>query len=333
MTIISMLFGIFIGAIVLTGCIRLIAPRFGLIAVPVTRSAHVAETPSGGGAAIAALYLLLSYVFFKSGMIPGNEYLAISGALLIAFMGLVDDVSSLSLHYRLPVQFFAAAWAVYWLGGVPGIDFSLFKITTPWLLSIMGVFALVWLVNLYNFMDGIDAIAGTQLIFVNVLSLMLVINNENQVVALLSAVLAAATAGFLVWNWPPAKIFMGDTGSCFIGYSLGVLALLSMHHGMMSIWTWFILLGVFVVDTGVTLCSRVLQGMRWQEGHASHAYQNATRDFKSHKKVTLTVLAINVFWLAPWAWLSVKYPEIGIYLCVMALSPLVVLANKFRAGV
>lgn len=332
MVMILMLFGIFVGAIALTGGMRFIAPKLGLIAVPVARSAHLVETPSGGGLVIATLYLLVSYAFYKSGIIPGDEYLAIFGALLIAFMGLVDDVSSLSLYHRLPVQFFAASWAVYWLGGVPDIDFSFFKITTPWFLFIMGIFALVWLVNLYNFMDGIDAIAGTQLIFVNVLSVMLVINNENQAVALLSSVLAAATAGFLVWNWPPAKIFMGDAGSCFIGYSLGVLALLSMHHGMMTVWTWFILLGVFIVDTTITLFVRVLRGLRWQEGHASHAYQNATRRFKSHKKITLVVLTINVFWLAPWAWLSVRYIESGIYFCAIALCPLVFLARKYRAG-
>ena len=115
MAMILMLFGIFVGAIVLTGGMRFIAPKIGLIAVPVTRSAHLVETPSGGGVVIATLYLLMSYAFYKSGIIPGDEYLAIFGALLIAFMGLVDDVSSLSLYHRLPVQFFAALWAVYWL--------------------------------------------------------------------------------------------------------------------------------------------------------------------------------------------------------------------------
>ena len=88
-----------------------------------------------------------------------------------------------------------------------------------------------------------------------------------------------------------------------------------------------------MVDTTVTLCVRFVQGARWQDGHASHAYQNATRDFKSHEKITLAVLAINFFWLAPWAWLSVEYSGIAIYFCVIALCPLVILAKKFRAGV
>lgn len=332
MSMVSIFFGIFIVALVLTGLMKKFALIFRLVDFPIGRSAHSVPKPSGGGAVIAVLFLGFSCWIYGIGEIPLNEYLAILGGLIVALTGFADDVSALSLRYRLPLQFFAAVWAVYWLGGVPAIDFLLFKLSTPWLLTLMGVFAMVWLLNLYNFMDGIDAIASTEVIFVNAMSLIFVINSDNQIVAILSGMLAAATAGFLVWNWPPAKIFMGDVGSSFIGYTLGVLALLSMHHGTMTVWTWFILLGVFVVDGTLTLGIRVFRGMNWREGHCSHAYQNAARFYKSHGKVTGTVLLINVFWLAPWGWLSVRYPAIGFYLCIVALCPLVLLAVKFRAG-
>ena len=181
-------------------------------------------------------------------------------------------------------------------------------------------------------MDGIDGLAGSELIFVNLVSLFLVINSGDQVVAVLSATLAAAGAGFLFWNWPPAKVFMGDVGSGFIGFSLGILALLSMHHGSLTVWTWLLLLGVFIVDTTVTLIRRSLNGEKWYQGHASHAYQNAARRYKSHSKVTITVIVINCLWLAPLAWFSVKQPELGIYLAGIGLVPLVVLAIKLQAG-
>jgi Fuc2NAc and GlcNAc transferase len=181
-------------------------------------------------------------------------------------------------------------------------------------------------------MDGIDGLAGTQLLFVSAMTYFLVMNNEDQIVGILSAVLVAAGAGFLVWNWPPAKIFMGDAGSNFIGYSLGIMALLSMHHESLVVWTWFILLGVFVVDSMVTLYNRFLLGSNWYEGHASHAYQNAAKSYKSHSKVTITVLAINVVWLGPLAWLSVQLPEYGALLTIIALAPLIFLASKYRAG-
>ena len=105
-----------------------------------------------------------------------------------------------------------------------------------------------------------------------------------------------------------------------------------MHHGNMTVWTWFILLGVFVIDATITLLVRMLRGNRWHESHSSHAYQNAARYYKSHGKVTITVLMINIFWLAPWGWLSVRHPETGFYLCLFALLPLIILAIKFKAG-
>jgi Fuc2NAc and GlcNAc transferase len=129
------------------------------------------------------------------------------------------------------------------------------------------------------------------LIVVNLVSLIIVINSDS-VLTLLSASFAAATGGFLLWNWAPAKIFMGDVGSSFIGFTLGVMALLSLHHGSMTVWTWVLLLGVFIVDTTLTLFVRYRGKQRWHEGHASHAYQNAARHYKSHAKVTITVVLI-----------------------------------------
>jgi len=332
MSIFIILFGVFLTALGLTGVIKKFGSILSLIDTPVDRSAHSTPMPSGGGVAIVVLFLIFAYLVYINGSVTRNEYLAILGALVIAAIGLADDVSSLSLRHRLTLQFIVATWAVYWLGGVPDIDFFFFKLSSPSFLALLGIFAIVWLSNLYNFMDGIDAIAGAELIFVNAMTLIFVINSENSIVGFLSAVLAAATAGFLVWNWPPAKIFMGDVGSSFIGYTLGVFALLSMHHGNMTVWTWFILLGVFVVDATLTLLVRALHGNIWYESHSSHAYQNAARYYKSHGKVTITVSMVNIFWLAPWAWLSVRYPETGFYLCLFALLPIALLAIKFKAG-
>ena len=199
------------------------------------------------------------------------------------------------------------------------------------MLNVLAVFALVWLLNLYNFMDGIDGIAATQLIAVNLVSLVIVINTDA-VLTLLSASFAAAAGGFLLWNWAPAKIFMGDVGSSFIGFTLGVMALLSLFHGTMTIWTWLLLLGVFIVDATRTLFVRVTSGQRWHEGHASHAYQNAARRYNSHAKVTITVLLINLFWLGPLAWLSLQYPKMGLVITVIGLLPLLLLAKRFGAG-
>lgn len=323
---------LFVGSALLTGLFRLVAQRVRLIDVPVSRSAHSNPVPVGGGLSIVVLVLLFAGYGYSAGIIPGNEFAALMAGLLIACIGIVDDVKQLDVRWRIPAQFLASIYVVYCLGDVPAIDFGLFLFPESLLLNVLGVFALVWLLNLFNFMDGIDGIAATELIAVNLLSIVIVINTD-ELITLLSASLAAAAGGFLLWNWSPAKIFMGDVGSSFIGFSLGVMALLSMHQGSMTVWTWVLLVGVFIVDATLTLFNRFRRKQRWLEGHASHAYQNAARHYKSHAKVTITVLLINLFWLGPLAWLSMQYPEMGLVIAILGLLPLVLLARRFGAGV
>lgn len=323
---------LFLGSAMLTGAYRLIAQRVRIIDVPVTRSAHSSPIPVGGGVSIAALILLVVAYYYATGWIPANEFAALMTALVIACIGIVDDVRPLDVRWRIPAQFLASAYVVYCLGEVPAIDFGFFYFPESLLLNVLAVFALVWLLNLFNFMDGIDGIAATELIAVNLMSLLIVINSDA-VLSLLSASLAAAAGGFLLWNWAPAKIFMGDVGSSFIGFTLGVMALLSMVHGSMTVWAWVLLLGVFIVDATLTLFVRYRARQRWYEGHASHAYQNAARHYKSHAKVTITVLLINSFWLGPLAWLAVQYPKMGLGITIVGLLPLLLLAKRFGAGV
>ena len=181
-------------------------------------------------------------------------------------------------------------------------------------------------------MDGADALAGTELIFATSMSLVFAIIAGDNLVALISAILISSVSGFLIWNWPPAKIFMGDVGSSFIGFVLGVLALISMHNDTMTVWTWFILLGVFVVDSTWTLAVRVAKGKSWYEGHSSHAYQVAGRKWGSHESVILAVLVINCTWLAPLGWLSFHFPNAALYICLVAMTPLVYICKWLNAG-
>lgn len=279
---------------------------------------------------MTCVLLTTAYYFFE-GLISAGQFAALSAAVVIAVVGFIDDIRPLDVSLRMPAQFLASIFVVYSLGDVPAIDFGFFLFPESLLLNSFAVFALVWLLNLFNFMDGIDGIAAGELISVNLLSLIIVINSDA-VLSLLSSTLAAAAAGFLLWNWSPARIFMGDVGSSFIGFTLGVMALLSMIEGSMTVWTWVLLLGVFIVDATLTLYTRFRRGLRWYDGHASHAYQNAARHYKSHAKVTITVMMINIFWLGPLAWLSCRYPAMGLGITAVGLLPLVVLARRFGAG-
>ena len=133
-------------------------------------------------------------------------------------------------------------------------------------------------------------------------------------------------AGFLVWNWPPAKIFMGDVGSGYVGFTISVFIVYSYITDLINIWVWLILLGVFIVDASITLVTRMITGQKWYAAHRSHAYQHLAQKWRSHKKVTLSVLAINIIWLLPIAWLAMMVPDSGDIFTALAYLPLVIIA-------
>ncbi|MEX2505395.1 MAG: glycosyltransferase family 4 protein [Pseudohongiellaceae bacterium] len=319
-------------AVILTGLLRFAAQRTGLVDLPVARSAHGSPTPVGGGLAIVLTFLSVCLWAWSSGHMPLNEMLALGGGGAIALLGLIDDRWHLHIRWRLPVQFAAAAWAVVWVGDIAPIRFMDWQLDNVWVLRILSLLALIWLLNLYNFMDGIDGLAGSEAVFIGAALVFLLTRGGDPVLAILSITLCAASFGFLVWNWPPARIFMGDVGSGFIGYVLGVMALLGMSHDSLSLWVWVLLSGVFITDATVTLLRRFLRGEKWYEGHSSHAYQNAARCYGSHIKPTLAVILINIVWLAPLAWFAHRSPEYGAPLALLGILPIGILVWRMGAG-
>ena len=145
-------------------------------------------------------------------------------------------------------------------------------------------------------------------------------------------VFGAACAGFLLWNWPPAKIFMGDIGSGYIGYTVAVIALAAARDNPVALWIWLILGGIFFVDATATLVRRMFRGERIYEAHRSHAYQRLARRWGSHRPITFAVLLINVAWLAPCAGLATLHPEFAAGLCALAWFPLLCLVLLVGAG-
>ncbi|CAD5109724.1 Phospho-N-acetylmuramoyl-pentapeptide-transferase [Pseudomonas carbonaria] len=219
-----------------------------------------------------------------------------------------------------------------WLGGLPELDLFGLLVEPGMLGAALALLFLVWLLNLYNFMDGLDGIAAIEAISVCLGGALLYWISGAWVHAAVPLLLASAVAGFLFWNWPPARIFMGDAGSGFLGMVLGGLLLQAAWISPELFWSWLILLGVFVVDATWTLLHRMLRGEKWHQAHRSHAYQTAARRFGGHLPVTLAVAAVNLFWLLPWAlWVVAGGLSGGVGL-LLAYMPLCWLAWAFRAG-
>ena len=316
----------------LTALMRRVAIFQGMIDNPNARSSHCKPTPRGGGVAIVLSSLggLLALNLF--GWVPNRLLIEFAGGLSIAVIGLLDDNHSLSAATRLAVQVAVALWVLYWVGEPAIFGAS----TTPverWLTEAIALVGLIWTLNLFNFMDGIDGIAASETIFIAVAGALLTRTaHGSTAISTASLVIAAASAGFLPWNWPPAKIFMGDVGSGYIGYAIAVLALTATLRNPSALWVWLILGGVFYTDATVTLIRRGVRGERIHEAHRIHAYQWLARRWGSHRRVTLAVTAVNLVWLLPWACLAAKYPEFAVWMTLGALGPLVAVALAAGAG-
>ncbi len=322
--------------------LRRSAEALGLVQLPNHRSSHDHPTPTGGGLGIVVAVSLAGVnLVMISGWTLGWCVLGLSA--LLAAVGFRDDVHCLPARLRFGVQVFVCAGLLLSIGDLPHLVFSvgLEYQVAGWLLFALLLLAGVWWINLFNFMDGVDGIAGAQSVFMLLAGAALAVcTNPESVLSpawQLMIFVAVATVGFLTLNWPPAKIFMGDVGSTWLPFMIFAIALISVQSNWLNYSSWVVLAAVFVTDTTVTLLSRVLRGVCWFEAHSSHAYQRLSRLAKvdrgaSHLFVTLLVVAVNLLWLAPWAWACLRWPSEAFAFVVTAYLPLLFLAFWLGAG-
>ncbi len=320
-------------SLIVVGWVRRYALTKNILDLPNPRSSHTCPMPRGGGLAIFLSFAAACFALCIGDLLDSKT----TGLLLFAggsigIVGFLDDRWDLRARTRLAVHLAAALLIVSTLGGLPGDQLTRWGIGSLWMGSIFTVLVIVWGTNLFNFMDGIDGIAASEAIFFSVAGAWLNWQHGDlgTSVALLSV--AAATLGFLAWNWPPARIFMGDVGSGFLGFMITVLAVLASRRGGTPIEVWPILGGVFLVDATTTLIRRILRGDAFMLPHNMHAFQHLARRLHSHTRVTVMVIAVNVLWLYPWAYLVNRHPTLGPICVAVALTPLVVIALWFGAG-
>jgi Fuc2NAc and GlcNAc transferase len=327
-----------LAAIVAWGCGLWIihrADKVGLIDRPNHRSSHKRPTPRGGGLGVVVAGALAGMVLaLQSGWMLGLEITGLS--LVLAGIGLRDDIQPLPARVRLGVQAAVCGGFLLALGAMPRLDMHLGFVLQGYVLWALLMLAGVWWTNLFNFMDGIDGIAGSQAVLMLLTGAGLAVWGRADLVADpawgLMVCIAAATVGFLVLNWPPARVFMGDVGSTYLAFMIFALALISVQAGWLNYAVWAVLGAVFVTDATVTLLRRMLIGERWFEAHRSHAYQRLSRRWQSHRKVTLLTIVINIFWLTPLAWCCLSKPQWGWWWVLLAYAPLIAGALLAGAG-
>lgn len=303
----------------------------GLVQIPNHRSSHAKPTPSGGGVSIVMAGTLATVLMGPS-LPTALPVTLVIVSVAGGVMGLLDDRLDIPARYRLVVQFLlvgillvAARPNTFDLSGLDWLAIAL---------GLTAVLAGVWWVNLFNFMDGIDGIAATEAIFIlGGAILFLGVDRQGAFTQLsIAAVTVASIVGFLIFNWPPARIFMGDAGSNYLAYLLLGLAVTTVAAGLLPLSLWMILPALFVADASVTLFRRALRGERLFSAHKVHAYQKLSRRLNGHLPATLLYAAINVFWLFPAAVLSVHYSTFEWLIAGLSTLPLVVFCWLAGAG-
>lgn len=292
----------------LVGLVFWLARRWQWLDHPNERSSHGSSTPHGGGIGLLAAFALV--VGLESPWSIAYPQLLLL-ALLLVLVGAADDRWSLPVSLRLVIY---ATCCLVWLIWQP--------LPGYWWAGWLALPCLLWLINLYNFMDGIDGLAGLQAGLAASGAGLLALWGGHQEYALFCALLAACVAGFLLWNWPPARLFMGDAGSIPLGFLLGGLAWLGWTGDVLPPGCWLVLLAVFVTDSTWTLVARWLRSAPLAEAHREHAYQRLARYWNSHARVDGLLLVVWLVWLMPLSMTILRWPEFQVIVVILAYFPL-----------
>ncbi|MES2176532.1 MAG: glycosyltransferase family 4 protein [Gemmatimonadota bacterium] len=295
----------------LVGMIRGYLVRQNILDLPSHRSSHSVPTPRGGG--LGAVLVVLAGVglatllqWLPSHVIP----VLLGGGAAVAIIGWIDDRGGVSPIVRLMVHLASAIWAVSWLGSFEVLRLGSTSQAMGAFATLVSILVVTWAISSYNFMDGLDALAASEAVYVGVIGGVFSLLGGQSGIAFLAFLIAAASLGFLIWNLPPAKVFMGDVASGFLGYAFVVLALASDRTNGLPAVGWLTLLGVFVFDSTVTLLRRILRGENWRTTHRESGYQRAALRLGRHGPVTVVVLLADLVltglcwfgWRNPGSW-------------------------------
>jgi len=321
------LLGICLLSIVGTIFYRSFAIKHSILSNLNFRTLHQKPTPRGGGV-IFSMIFALSVILFSSLNIIEKHLINVFGygSILALLLGYIDDLIGISSLKKLLLQFFLVFWILYFFSLTIFTQNEVFSLAF-WLVVPI---TLVWLINAYNFIDGVDgmAILGAILISSTIILTLIFTSGFSDLMLLLLALLASCL-GFLFFNWPKASIFMGDSGSIFLGFCFSSLIVFSVTTNQVSIFTWLVVFGYYLGDTSTTTILRIFLVKKWYGSHRSHAYQNLARIKDNHFLVTSGVLIYHLFWLLPLAILTVFKQNMVLIIVICAYLPSILWTIRF----
>ena len=291
-------------SLLMTGAATAYARRKGLLDHPGERHSHSIPTPRGGGAGLVLAFLVSAVAcVLLAGIEPAAGFLQplLIGFSTLALTGWWDDHHDLSARLRFAIQL---AVSVYLIGSFADSGW-----VEGWFRVVAAVLFTVWMVNLYNFMDGSNGMAGSQGVFVAAVLAWLFHRAGDAGASGLSLLLMASCIGFLPWNLGRAKVFMGDVGSLALGFGIAALLVYGAGSKAFSVPVALMVTALFLADATLTLGFRVMKGERWYNAHRQHLYQRIIALGWTHARVLLLYQVINLALVLPGVVFGVNHPE------------------------
>lgn len=274
---------------------RWLSSHPALLDRPNARSLHATPVPRSGGIGVLAGILLPLLVGAGLGYVEQTLVWIAVAALLVAGVSLRDDIADVPARVRLAIH--VASVVLLMLGGLvwttldlPGLGWR-FPVGLDWFLTLLFG---VWMINLFNFMDGMDGFAGGMAAIGFAALALLGWQGGDPLYAAAAGTIAAASAGFLTSNFPPARIFLGDVGSSTLGLLAAAFSLWGSARGLFPLWAAWLIFSVFIVDATWTLLRRLIAGERVWEAHRSHHYQRLVLAGWGHRRTVLRAYAVMV---------------------------------------
>jgi Fuc2NAc and GlcNAc transferase len=289
---------IFLLSFSLTWLYRKFALYKSLLDIPNDRSSHAIPTPKGGGIAVAISWFLGITYLSITGELENQVFFALLMGIPLVIIGFIDDILNIKPFVRFVIQAFVAGLGLFFLGGI-----NLHSWQGSYLIPIiiLALIAIVWFINLFNFLDGIDGYIGSEIVFIGISAYLLTGEKTGLLLTL-------SVSGFLIWNWPKAKIFMGDTGSTLMGYIVAVMIIYFQNTQKTSVFVWIILTSVFWFDATITILRRLINKENIFQAHRKHAFQRIVQAGFSHQKAVVYSLLLNIIGFSL-AFLAHKYPS------------------------
>lgn len=332
-----MTLGIIIASCVVVSCVatglwRVVLVRHAVLDQANARSSHTGSIPRAGGVVFCVLTLLYAVVSLALDWSdPRAAMILIVGGGLVAIIGFVDDIKPLPAAVRFLTHAIAAVVLVVGLSPLPQSIAGISVVIPAWLIQVLLAIAVMWSINLWNFMDGIDGLAGSQAMIV--LAGLTLVAGCSGSSGILPAVMAGLVGGFLLWNLSSRRLFMGDAGSGFLGFAVLLMIAVLWTRGDIPIWSGVLAAAMMWIDATVTLVRRTMRGQRPWVAHRSHVYQHLVQGNWSHRQVTAVYGALQVVFLCPLALAAIYWPWAGPWLTAGVVVVLVPIAVSLGGGV